>query len=135
MKNTYKRMPEQIRIDYEDLTETKKVNIYTGGLYMDYKGEPFTGFAVGTDYASGKREVTWEQQYVKGEGIGWSIDYYNNGMIKNESLDIGATNVYFVEYDEEGNSLGDNFFAEDLLEELCEIIGEDPKNAKPLELN
>ena len=127
MDYTKRRMPEQLRVDYEDLTETDKMNIY--------KGEPFTGFAVGTDYAFGERQVTWEEQYVDGEDLGWLITYHDNGMVKNETLNLGATSVYYVDYDEEGNCLGDSFQADKkLLEELCKIIGEDPKNAKPLEL-
>ena len=70
MDYTKRRMPEQLRVDYEDLTETDKMNIY--------KGEPFTGFAVGTDYAFGERQVTWEEQYVDGEDLGWLITYHDN---------------------------------------------------------
>lgn len=133
MKYLHKRMPEQLRMDNEDLTKGKG-NIYSGGVYKNYEGKPFTGFAVGTNYTSGERKITWEQQYVNGEDIGWIIEYHDNEMVKSESLDIGATNVYYVDYDDKGNCLGDKFFSPDLLEELCEIIGEDPKNVKPLDL-
>ncbi|MGB0868731.1 MAG: hypothetical protein ACPGSD_03960 [Flavobacteriales bacterium] len=134
MKYIHKRMPEQPRVDYNNLTETGKPNIYTGGVYLNYNGKPFTGFAIEADYSTGERIIIWEQQYVNGEDIGWEISYHDNEMVDSESLSIGATNVYFVNNDEEGNCLGDHFFSPDLLDELCEIIGEDPANAKPLDL-
>ena len=134
MDYTKRRMSEQPRVDIEDLTE-QEINIYSGGVYRNYKGEPFTGFAIELDYSTGEEHMLSEKQYVNGEDIGWLITYHDNGMVKDETLNLGATSVYYVDYDEEGNCLGDSFQADKkLLEELCKIIGEDPKNVKPLEL-
>ncbi len=122
-----KRRPEKIRVDYDDLEEGK-MNDYTGGAYRNYKGKPFTGFALDGYYENG--QVAGEREYVNGEDIGWIISYYDNGNIEYESLDYGATNVFFKEYDYEGNSLGSHFFAPELLEKVCAITGEDPENVK-----
>lgn len=47
------------------------MNDYTGGAYHNYKGKPFTGFALDGYYENG--QVAGEREYVNGEDIGWII--------------------------------------------------------------
>lgn len=121
------RRPDKIRVDVDDL-EKGKTNVYTGGLYRNYQGKPFTGFMVDGYYENG--QIAGESEYVNGEDIGWEIEYYDNGLVEKESLDYGATNVYYAEYDREGNKVLSGFFAPELLEKVCAITGEDPNNVK-----
>lgn len=121
------RRPEKERIDVEDLEE-KDMNIYTGGVYYNYLGKPFTGFMIHGYFENG--QMSGETEDVEGEDMGWVIEYYDNGRVENESLQYGATNVYFAEYDKEGSKISIHFFAPELLEKVCIITGEDPNNVK-----
>ena len=119
-----KRMPDKQRIDFEDLQSTG-VGTYIG-QDMNYKGAPFTGFEIYGYHENGK--IAGEFQYVNGERMGWTIEYYDNGEVENETLNYGATTVYFAEYDKEGKKTGSHFFAKELLEKVCAFTGEDPRN-------
>lgn len=121
-----KRMPDKIRIDTEDL-EMTKVGTYTG-VDRNYQGKPFTGFQLDGYYENG--QVACETEYVNGEQMGWVIEYYDNGMVERESLDYGATTVYFNKFDKDGNKILGGFIAKHLLEKVCAITGEDPNNVK-----
>ncbi|WP_390450210.1 hypothetical protein [Chryseobacterium sp. Alg-005] len=85
------------------------MNIYSGGVYRSYNGKPFTGFIIHGYYENG--QIAGETEYVNGEDIGWVIEFYENGNVRNESLEYGATDVYFAEYDKEGNKISSHFFA------------------------
>lgn len=126
MMNTNKRMPDKIRVDTEDL-QSMRVGAYIGED-MNYKGTPFTGFEIYGYYENG--QVVGEFEYVNGERMGWTIEFYDNGVIMNESLDYGATNVYYATYDRDGTKTGSHFFAPELLEKVCALTGEDPNNVK-----
>ncbi len=120
-----RRMPDLIRVDNEDL---KKVRVGTyAGSDKEYNGKPFTGFAVLGYYEND--EVVCETQYVNGEQEGWVLEFYDNGQLQRETLNYGATTVFFREFDTEGKKIAGGFVApEFLLTEVCEHIGEDPKN-------
>jgi hypothetical protein len=121
-----RRMPHKLRVDTSDL-QYIKANDYKG-LEYDYKGQPFTGFELYGYYENG--QVVGECEYVNGEQMGWDIQYYENGNVETESLDYGATNVYYAKYDIEGNKILSHFFAPEFLEKVCAITGEDPNNVK-----
>lgn len=133
MENIRKRMSDLQRVDGEELSIWKD-NHYTGMFFKKYKGVPFTGFEIVEYHKNGK--PAFLQQYVNGEDIGWRISFYDNGMVEDESFELGATGVYIFSYDRDGNLLSSGSVApESILIKLCEIIGEDPENIKPLEFN
>lgn len=94
---------------------------------MNYRGQPFTGFELDGYYENG--QVVGECEYVNGEQMGWVIQYYEDSNVETESLNYGATTVYFAEYDSDGNK-SSHFFAPEFLEKVCAITGEDPNNVK-----
>jgi hypothetical protein len=111
------RRPDKIRVDIDDL-EKGQTNIYTGGLYRNYQGKPFTGFMI-------------DGYYENGEDIGWEIEFYDNGLVERESLNYCATTVYFNKFDKAGNKILGGFVADkELLYKVCDITGEDPDNVK-----
>lgn len=122
-----KRRPEKERVDIDDLEE-KDMNICTGGMFYDYMNKPFTGFMIHGYFENG--QISGETEYVNGEDIGWVIEYYENGNTENESLQYGATNVYFADYKDDGTKISSHFFARELLQKVCAITGEDPDNVK-----
>ncbi|PTX63779.1 hypothetical protein C8N46_101385 [Kordia periserrulae] len=112
--------PEKIRVDIENL-EYWKTGTYTGVDYK-YNGKPFTGFAVLGYYNNGQIEGEWE--YHDGEKLGWEIDYYENGNIKEKTLTYGATSIVFYEYDEQGNIIDHGFVApKTIYNECARLIG------------
>ncbi|MDR6158689.1 MULTISPECIES: toxin-antitoxin system YwqK family antitoxin [Chryseobacterium] len=122
------RRPDKIRVDIDDL-EKAQTNVYTGGLYRNYQGRPFTGFMIDGYYENG--QIAGESEYVNGEDIGWEIEFYDNGMVERESLNYGATTVYFNKFDRDGNKILGGFVADkELLYKVCAITGEDPNNVK-----
>lgn len=123
------RQPHKIRIDRDDLKDIPgTINPYTGLTYLSYQGQPFNGFRQSGYYDNG--QVVNEFEYVDGEDIGWRISFYENGMVERESLDYGQTTVFFVKYDEQGNKTLGGFLAEGLLDEVCAITGQDPKDVE-----
>ncbi|MEC3876492.1 hypothetical protein [Chryseobacterium salviniae] len=122
-----KRMPNKIRVDTEDL-QSVRVGTYVGED-MNYQGKPFTGFEIYGYHENG--EIAGEFEYVDGERMGWDIQYYDNGFVERESLDYGATTVYFNKFDRDGNKILGGFVADkELLYKVCAITGEDPNNVK-----
>jgi hypothetical protein len=122
------RRPDKIRVDIDDL-EKGQTNIYTGGLYRNYQGKPFTGFMIDGYYENG--QIAGESEYVNGEDIGWEIEFYDNGLVERESLNYCATTVYFNKFDKAGNKILGGFVADkELLYKVCDITGEDPDNVK-----
>lgn len=124
--NTNKRMPNKIRVDSEDLQYVKGNDYF--GVEYNYQGKPFTGFELDGYYENG--QVACETEYVDGEQMGWVIEFYDNGMVERETLNYGATTVYFNEFDEDGNKTIGGFVAKHLLEKVCAITGENPNNVK-----
>jgi antitoxin component YwqK of YwqJK toxin-antitoxin module len=121
-----KRRPEIIRVDNEDL-KFERVGTYIGDD-MSYKGKPFTGFEIYGYHQNGN--IAGELEYVDGERMGWAIQYYDNGNVERESLDYGATTVYFNEFDQDGNKIIGGFLEKELLHKVCSITGENPDNIK-----
>ena len=125
--STNKRMPNKIRVDTEDL-QSVRVGTYVGED-MNYQGKPFTGFEIYGYHENG--EIAGEFEYVDGERMGWDIQYYDNGFVERESLDYGATTVYFNKFDRDGNKILGGFVADkELLYKVCAITGEDANNVK-----
>lgn len=91
------KRPEIIRRHYKNL-EDKGHGKYIGEEYW-YKGEPYTGFVIFEYHDNGS--VLLEQEHVNGQTMGWEIEYFSNGMIKEETLMYGATSVVFREYSEQ----------------------------------
>lgn len=106
MNNELKR-PDIIRVDEKDL-QCVGHGKYTGGELW-YKGKPFTGFEVIDRHPNGN--ILIEQEHVDGQTMGWEVEYYENGKIKYESLEYGATSVVFRKFDEEGNLLEEGWVA------------------------
>ena len=90
-----KRMPNIVGVDTADL-ETTKVGKYIG-VDRNYEGRPFTGFGIDGYYDND--QIVGETQYVNGEQIGWELRYYDNGQLERETLSLGATTVFFQEFD------------------------------------
>jgi len=97
MKNNLKR-PNIIRVDEKQLTYMGHGK-YTGEEY-NYQGKPFTGFAVIDYYSNGN--ISFEQEYVKGQPLGWRVDYHDNGKIEYECLMAGATSIMYREFSKDG---------------------------------
>ena len=105
--NSKLKRPEIRRVDEKYLT------VVGHGKYTDvefhYQGQPYTGFVVIDRHVNGN--VAFEQEYVNGQTMGWEVEYYENGKIKLESLEYGATSVVFYEYSETGALLEGGFVA------------------------
>lgn len=97
MTNELKR-PEIIRKKESEL-ESKGVGKYTGSEYW-YQGKPFTGFVIYEFHSNGN--IAFEAEHVDGQTMGWDVEYYENGKIKHESLEYGATSVVFRKFNKEG---------------------------------
>lgn len=124
--STNNRMPDKIRVDTEDL-QSVRIGTYIGED-MTYQGKPFTGFEIHGYYENG--QAAGETEYINGEQMGWVIEFYDNGFVERETLNYGATTVYFNEFDRDGNKTIGGFIAKHLLKKVCAITGEDSNNIK-----
>ena len=112
--------PELQRVHEDDL-EYVRNGTYIG-LFYNYKGKPFTGYMVLGYYDNGNVEIEYE--YFEGEQMGWEVEYYENGKVKDKTLMYGATSIVYYEYDEAGNETEVGFVASKSLYNKCaRLIG------------
>lgn len=114
MVNEFKK-PNKERVDLDNL-EYWRDNKYFGDDYK-YNGNPFTGFAVISSYDN--NVIEHEVEYINGEPLGWEVEYFENGKIKEETLNYGENSVFSVEYDEEGNKIAGGLIASKEIYEEC----------------
>ena len=101
------KRPNIIRVDESNL-EYKGHGKYIAEEYW-FQGKPFTGFVVLARHKN--NFVKLEQEYVDGQTLGWEVEYYENGKIEYESLELGATSVLYREYDISGVLLDEGWVA------------------------
>ncbi|MES2616766.1 MAG: hypothetical protein V4613_02750 [Bacteroidota bacterium] len=92
--------PHKIRVDYES-KELDKIELD----YVEYNGLPFNGYVV-YDYFKPEDnaaiEIKNEIEYRDGERMGWDREYYTNGYVKAETLNLYETSLLMVKYNEQG---------------------------------
>lgn len=112
--------PSIQRVDDNDLTFVKP-GTYIGSFF-NYQNEPFTGYRVLGYHDNGNIEIEYE--YFEGEQMGWEVEYYENGKVKDKTLMYGATSIVYYEYDEAGNETEVGFVApKALYNECARLIG------------
>jgi len=103
--NQILKQPEKIRVDENDLEDVRQSD---GGYgFYNHKGKPFTGYLVMDYHPNGN--IMYEEEYKEGEHLGWDNFYYENGQLERETLMVGATTLYFLTYDEEGNATNEKW--------------------------
>ena len=82
---------------------------HSDGGYMKYgyKNQPFTGNLAMDYHPNGY--IMYEEEFKEGEHLGWDNLYYENGQLERETLMVGATTLYFLTYDEEGNATNEKW--------------------------
>lgn len=85
----------KLRLNY-DLLESD--GSASGTKY--YEGKLFSGFAVFDYFQNGN--VMYEEEYVKGELMGWTYLYHTNGNLKKRVFQLWESDFEYHDYDENG---------------------------------
>ena len=93
------KQPQKIRVNFDDLD---LIDIGVAEPTMGYNGQLFTGYAVIQYYPDGS--VQLEEEYRNGEIMGWTNEYYSNGIIKEDRLCVWDTgnSILINRYDQTG---------------------------------
>lgn len=93
---------KKLRVDAED----SKLEFKAWPEYYEYDGEPFNGYKTygfePNENASPGVSISMEFEYRDGFRMGWVREYYPNGNVKDERLDLFETPMLDIEYNEQG---------------------------------